>query len=189
MMATTATLARFMMVVLPLAGFTPLRAQEFKSPIWGGSGGTSSYNLDCGSSGVMVGIYGKTGLWIDQLGIICRAVKADGTLGSSFTRGPSGGSGGTSGTAQCESGKVVGHFYVHAGSYINMASVGCYPWLPNTRRPDYSKNYYGQAIGSTNYLLSEASTRCPVEKVGKALRGKYGIYIDSLQFVCDAYNQ
>lgn len=182
---------------LLLSGTLPATAQEFKGPLWGGGGGASSYNLDCGSSGVMVGIYGKAGNWIDQIGITCQTVNADGTLGSTYTRGPKGGAGGTGATSRCASGKVVGALFSASGTFINQVILSCYPWSSTTRRPDF----HGDAQSATAFAIGRATgvlpftthrnavVHCPDEKVGKALRGRYGTYIDSLQFVCDDYDK
>lgn len=166
-------------------------AAEFKGPVWGGSGGNHSYNLDCGSGGVMVGVSGKAGSWIDQLVVTCRSVAANGSLGSTYTRGPVGGTGGTGKSVICASGYVVGKMASSSGSYMNELSPMCYPWNASTRRPDYAMPKYPGVFGGWLFTLGinhNEPVMCPAEKVGKALRGKYGGYIDSLQFVCDQYN-
>jgi hypothetical protein len=171
----------------------PLRAQEFKGPLWGGSGGSSSYNLDCGSTGVMVGLYGKVGLWIDQIGVVCRKVNPDGTLGSTYTRGPVGGSGGSGDRADCPSGSVITVMGSWSGSFMDQVGVECYGWSPGSRRA--GGGYTGAAslgkVGTIHLpgLTFNQKVNCPAEKVGKAVRGKSGGYIDSLQFVCDDYNK
>jgi hypothetical protein len=177
----------------------PAVAQEFKGPIWGGSGGTSSYDLDCGTSGVMVGIYGKAGNWVDQIGITCQKVNADGTLGSTYTRGPKGGSGGSGATSRCDSGMVVGAMSSFSGSFMDQVHPWCWPWSSSTRRPNFSSAIrapVSYAVGTMGIAGALSFTirlndmvYCPNEKVGKALRGRYGGYIDSLQFVCDDYNK
>jgi hypothetical protein len=164
-----------------------LHAQEYRGPIWGGTGGTATYNLDCGSAGILVGVYGKVGLWVDQLGIICQTVKADGTLGGSYTKGPVGGPGGTSETARCPSGQGVGSAGARAGSYIEYVHIACWPWDPGTRRLNTSGYETNKDLGEWSTAMR--SFRCSEEKIGKALRGKYGSYIDSMQFVCDDYNK
>lgn len=174
------------MISIPVVWLGAAQAQEFKSPIWGGSGGTSSYNLDCGSSGVMVGFYGKTGMWVDQIGVTCQVVNSDGTLGATYTRGPVGGSGGTTASARCTSGMVVGQLLGIGGSYINSVYFQCAIWMPGTRRLNWSGTIQSKALGTE---VGTGSVRCPPEKVGKAIRGKSGGYIDSLQFVCDDYNK
>lgn len=166
-------------------------AQEFKSAVWGGAGGSSSYNLDCGSSGVMTGVYGKTGTWIDQLGITCRTVKSDGTLGDTYTRGPVGGAGGTSLTRGCPAGWVIGRVESYSGSYINRVSLWCFAWSASSRRLDYAVPKYIGVLGGIampGTAFNEAVT-CPAEKLAKAFRGKSGSYIDSLQFVCDNWDK
>jgi len=167
----------------------PLQGQEFKGPIWGGSGGTSSYNLDCGSTGIITGIYGKSGFWIDQVGIICRTVNADGNLGSTYTKGPAGGSGGTASTVQCPSGRILGGLRGAAGSYMEQLDLGCFPWSASTKRADYTVSWQMTRFGNLMAVQLLTKVQCPDEKVGKALRGKSGSYIDSMQFVCDAYNK
>jgi hypothetical protein len=181
------------MVLLTASGSA--NAQEFKGPIWGGSGGTTGYNLDCGSTGVMVGIYGKTGMWIDQIGITCQTVKADGTLGGTYTRGPVGGSGGDGAASRCDPGMVVGQMIAATGAFVDRVIIYCFSWDPRARRYTDGKASYGGnlgTVGALGYLGSinlNSEVKCPLEKVAKAIRGKYGSYIDSLQFVCDDYNK
>jgi hypothetical protein len=176
-------------MTLLFAGSAAGNAQEFKSPLWGSSGGTTSYNLDCGSGGVMVGVYGKTGQWIDAIGVTCQRVNPDGTLGSSFTRGPSGGSGGTGSEARCAAGKVIAAMTAYTGSYVNAFVISCFSWSASTRRPVYEPQPAFKWFGLGSAGTQNARFVCSVEKVGKALRGKYGWYIDSLQFVCDDFDK
>jgi hypothetical protein len=37
--------------------------------------------------------------------------------------------------------------------------------------------------------LTNPAVACPAGKVGKAIRGRRGSYIDSLRYVCDDYNK
>lgn len=171
-----------------------LGAQEYKGPLWGGTGGTRSYNLDCGSTGVMVGLYGKDGTWVDQIAVRCRTVNSDGSLGSYYSKGPTGGSGGAGANAECPSGSVVGVMAATSGSFINDVSVQCYAWIASTRRFDHHqyKGIYGigDPVSPVSFgAVSNAVVSCPEELVGKAIRGRSGSYVDSLQFVCDAYNR
>jgi hypothetical protein len=181
-------------MALPVTGLRAAHAQEFKGPLWGGSGGTSTYNLDCGSTGVMVGLYGKAGMWIDQIGITCQTVNADGALGSTYTRGPVGGPGGTGANIRCNAGWAVRWMSTATGTYVDAIGLVCGPWSPSTRRIE--GNYqFTSGLGTPGYLgiltgiKNNPYVQCPTEKVGKAVRGKYGSYIDSLQFVCDDYNK
>lgn len=61
---------------------------EFITPLFGGSGGNRSYNLDCGNQSAIVGVIYKAGMWPDAIGIVCQQENAQiGTLGNEFTRG------------------------------------------------------------------------------------------------------
>ena len=183
------------LLVMLVAWSGPVHAQEYKGPMWGGSGGTSSYNLDCGSTGVMVGLYGKTGLWIDQIGITCQKINPDGTLGSEYTRGPVGGTGGIGKNARCTEGKAIRAMLSFTGSFVDKLMPTCCPWSATTRRVNGGTGMcfrieIGDWGGVGVFTLVQNDTiTCPPDKVGKALRGKYGSYIDSLQFVCDEYNK
>lgn len=170
-------------------GASPAPAAEQKSPIWGGGGGTHGYNLDCGSTGVMVGVTVKWGQWIDQLGLICRTVKADGTLGSFYTRGPVGGQGGNqSGPSQCREGFVVVSVAGQSGSFVDSFHGHCKRWDAAGRKPT-GETVWDVKVANHKPLSGYNRFPCLGTAVGKALRGKYGWYIDSLQFVCDQYNQ
>jgi hypothetical protein len=175
-------------------------AAEWSTPTFGGSGGTRSYNLDCGREGVMVGLMYKSGSWIDAIGVICRKVDArTGRLGEEFTRGPKGGLGGTATLSKCRSGGVIGSVEgAFWGNFLNHLVLGCYNWDASRKRPG-SKQIVAPTIkipilvkaGKKCGLLCQISGRfvCPRGKAGKALRGKYGGYIDSTRFVCDTWDR
>jgi hypothetical protein len=189
-----------------LASQRRARATEFASPLLGGSGGTRNYNLDCGPSGVMIGVTYKSGSWLDALGLICQRVNRDGSLGDQYTRRAVGGSGGTSRIRRCVDGRVVGGIKVMSGSFVNRLTFYCVPWIASTKRPenftlDDPNVQRGKECRRNSCfpigvlgLPPFGSTRsgvflCPGSKVGKALRGKYGTYIDSVSFVCDHWNK
>jgi hypothetical protein len=196
MRRTTGRLAARALFALLALTVEEAGAAEYSGPVWGGSGGTRSYNLDCGSSGVLVGVYGKTGSWIDQIGLTCRSVAANGTLGSEFTRGPVGGTGGSVKSVKCKSGEVVGGIESWSGSYVEKIRLQCDKWRPEYKRIDYLApidSFLFGGLGTTGIFgrtpEHNPMVRCPRDKVGKALRGKHGAYVDSMKFVCDAYNQ
>ena len=168
---------------------------EFSTPRFGGSGGTRGYNLDCGSGSVMVGGIYKAGLWLDAIGIICRRVNAQtGALEGEFTRGPVGGSGGISKIRRCDSGKVVHGTRVKEGQFVNKISLFCSRWSPSEKTPNKGEGkecVLGEQclfLGGVGGTISDVF-QCPSGKAGKALRGKHGIYVDSLRFVCDFWNK
>ena len=173
---------------------------EYITPLMGGSGGNRSYNLDCGNNAVLVGTTFKAGSWVDALGIVCQRVNPQtGALGDDFTRGPVGGSGGGAQEKRCRDGDVIQSVRrVTTGSYVNFIRFGCTRWQPAQKRPEFTREnrcitnnintckQFGSP-GGINH--SNGPFFCPRGKVGKAFRGKHGIYIDSMKFVCDFWNK
>jgi hypothetical protein len=60
-----------------------------------GGGGGGSYDLNCGPDSAAVGIYGRSGAWIDKLGLLCAPFQPDGTLGDTSMTDAVGGDGGS----------------------------------------------------------------------------------------------
>ena len=178
---------------------TSTSSAEFRTPLFGGSGGNRSYNLDCGREAVMVGYTSKSGSWLDAIGIICQRVdRQTGNLGEQFTRGPRGGPGGVARPSQCPSGSVVGDILTRTGQFVNFVSSACFEWdasrkaLGEPRRRSNGVSFFAHA--GTNCLGNVGCNAngefiCPPGKAGKAIRGRHGIYIDSLRFVCDNWDR
>ncbi len=113
---------------------------EFSTPLFGGSGGNQSYNLDCGNGSILVGAIYKAGLWMDALGIICQQINPQtGALEREFTRGPVGGSGGQAKIARCEPGRVAQGIKAFSGQYINKFHMRCSQWEPARKAPVFSQ--------------------------------------------------
>jgi hypothetical protein len=169
---------------------------EFKTPLFGGSGGTRSYNLDCGNRSVLVGSIFKAGSWFDALGIICQRVNPQtGALGDEFTRGPVGGTGGNARIARCNDGDVAQGVSTRSGQFVNRLVIFCSRWDPSRKAPVFSGSTRCPSgenrclgFGGTSAGRSDAFF-CPSGKVGKAFRGKYGSYTDSARFVCDLWDK
>ncbi len=175
---------------------------EYATPIFGGSGGNRSYNLDCGNGAVLVGAVVKGGLWLDALGIICqRVVSQTGALGDEFTRGPVGGSGGDALFSRCRNGKVVAGIKAFSGQFMNGMLLFCGQWDPSNKTASTSSFLtqtcinerkcirIGRTLSSQGGSAIHSPFHCPSGKVGKAFRGKHGIYVDSTKFVCDFWNK
>jgi hypothetical protein len=167
---------------------------EFATPLIGGSGGHTSYNLNCGSGSVLVGATYKAGMWLDAIGIICQRVNPQtGALEGEFTRGPVGGSGGTARIARCNPGNVVQGIRGYSGQFVHIISMRCSRWEASRKAPVHSTSgrciddrclSFGGSGGSPSDTFY-----CPSGQAGKAFRGKHGIYIDSTRFVCNAWDQ
>ena len=170
---------------------------EFSTPLFGGSGGTRSYNLDCGSGAVLVGAIYKAGSWLDALGIICQRVNSrTGALEGEFTRGPVGGTGGTARTKRCNQGNMITNLRAYSGRFVDGLLVSCGRWVPSRKAANTASGNCSEAadqcmVVGTRSMFSKTSDvfKCPSGLVGKAFRGKYGSYVDSARFVCDYWNK
>jgi hypothetical protein len=188
-------------IVLPLAIDSlalSASAAEFPTPAFGGNGGNRSYNLDCGQDAVMVGLIAKSGSWLDAIGVICRKVNPqNGNLGEEFTRGPKGGSGGTARITKCPFGAVINSAKVQSGQFVNLFATQCYVWEPASKKPtrkyrDRRNREVFPRVGEPCFGIGCSYSDqfvCPTGKAGKALRGRYGAFIDNLRFVCDDWDK
>ena len=97
-------------VALCLSSPAALRAENLPPqllPVFGGLGGTA-FTRDCGKGYVLTGLRWRSGAVVDAIGIMCRPVKSDGTLGPETTIGTlAGGGGGSSGAASCGEGRAL----------------------------------------------------------------------------------
>jgi len=169
-------------------------APEYSTPTFGGGGGSQSYNLDCGNGAVMVGATYKAGLWMDALGIICQQVNQQtGGLEREFTRGPVGGTGGQAKIARCTSGRVAQGIRAFSGQYINLFNMRCSQWDASKKAPVFSAICNPGTVACLTFGGSGGSASdaffCPASMVGKAFRGKHGIYVDSARFICDTWDK
>jgi len=157
-------------------------------PVYGGAGG-SSFTHDCGARHVLTGLRYRTGLVLDAVGILCRPVNADGSLGPESTAGVvSGGAGGTTGTVSCPAGKVVVAADLSYGSYVSYVALECAPWTagPHTFTLTASTGtglYVGAVLTPAPGHGREQceSNRQPA----RGVRGRAAAFVDALGLVCD----
>jgi hypothetical protein len=157
--------------VLALA---PLRAPDLPAqylPVLGGSGGTA-FTRSCGADRVLTGVRFRSGLSLDAIGLLCRPVNADGSLGSESTVGTlAGGGGGTAGFASCRTGSVVGSAYIMYGREKSTRSYLAYAGVVNAGRIGFSG-------GATTSCEQKSQ---PVV----ALRGREASLVDALGLICN----
>jgi LCCL domain len=90
-----------------------------------GGGGGDAHELECNGGDVAVGIHGRSGVYVDRLGLQCATRNSDGSPGATYNRGPYGGSGGGSFSQTCPSGQVVVGLYGRSGQYIDRVGLDC----------------------------------------------------------------
>ena len=162
--------------------FADLPAQAL--PVFGGGGG-SSFTRNCGDNRVATGFQVRRGLYIDAIGLMCRPVAANGTLGAESAGSLAGGSGGAFTTRSCPSGSVVTGGSVEYGRVVETVRVSCRDWKPATR-----------SFGTTEIIVSVAGSSTATVTIGRSacenatqpvvtIRGRAGLVVDAVGFTCD----
>ncbi len=154
-------------------------------PVYGGSGG-AAFSRDCGSGKVMTGLRFRAGVVLDAVGLLCRPVLANGTLGSESTVGTLvGGGGGSSGTRSCAKDMVVVGALIEHGTYINILSLVCRTWKAAKRGHGLPEEFTAGA-GFTIPTSTRNAERCEVPTQPSAgIRGRAGSLVDAIGFICD----
>ena len=183
-------LARSMILGLTWSALTllPLRATDLpeqKLPVFGGSGGTA-FSRDCGAGRVLTGLRYRAGLSLDAIGLLCRPVNADGSLGSETTVGTMvGGGGGTFGAKSCPAGTVAIGAFIDYGTWVDGLTINCGSWSKGTRaftKPSSSAFNVGRILSfnTAGVRSCEAVTQPAV-----AIRGRAASLVDAIGFICD----
>src|SRR5262249_22503784 len=113
----------------------------------GGLGGTR-YSLACNANETLVGIAGRSGSFVDQVGPQC--VRLDSTghwIGNPVTRGSAGGTGGSPYTKTCARDSAVSGFRGRGNSYVDQLDVSC-KTLTSAGKTTGSDTFLGAVGGS-----------------------------------------
>jgi hypothetical protein len=173
--------------MIPLTTIVPALPTQYL-PIWGGSGG-SGYTRSCGTGKVLTGLQFRVGLVVDAVGVLCRTVQADGTLGSQTTVGTlvGGGGGSTVNLSSCPSGQVVTGARVIFGSFVDGIALECSAWNASARTfgsTVVKRLYIGADVekpgGNTRGSSCEANTQPAI-----GIRGRASVVVDAIGLFCD----
>lgn len=171
--------------ILPLP--TPTDLPPELLPVYGGSSGTG-FTRDCGSGSVLTGLRYRAGLVVDALGLVCRRVNADGTLGQELNVGTmAGNAAGTESIRRCPDGEVIGGSEIIHGLYVDGLAPFCFPWNPAQRtfQSGAVTSYFvvGASVRPTSTRSREtcSNTRQPA----RGIRGRAASFIDAVGFTCD----
>jgi hypothetical protein len=178
---------RLFLPTLALVAFAASDLPPQNLPILGGSGGTA-FSRDCGAGHVLSGVRYRSGMVIDALGLQCRPVLGDGSLGPESAVGAlAGGGGGTIAVASCPAGRVVTGLRVRFGSYVSYVIVSCRAWSGGTRT--YAASGPVSAVSLGSVLTPSAATTdqaCESSRQPAAgLRGRAATFVDAVGLVCD----
>ena len=152
-------------------------------PLIGGVGGTA-FTSECPDNHVLTGFRYRRGLLVDAIGIKCRPVRADGTLGAEINSGNLvGGGGGTAGSVSCPIGKVVAwESGLSSGAGISKLYFRCYRWFPASRTWAGEESPSLVVVGNGWTLTEHTCSAATAPATG--IRGRNGMIVDAVGLHC-----
>ena len=156
-------------------------------PIFGGNGG-SGFTRSCGAGKVLTGLQVRVGLVVDAVGVLCRPVQANGSLGSQSIVGSLvGGGGGTGFQFSCPTGTVVGGAAIVFGSFVDGIHLRCHAWSASTRSfgSTVTKNLYIGADGERPGGNMQGNGCEAKTQPAVGIRGRASSLVDAIGFFCD----
>ena len=150
-------------------------------PLMGNSLGGNAFRRTCPDNHVLTGIRYRRGIVLDGVGIQCRPVRADGTLGTQINYGDmAGGNGGTYGTVSCSTNHVIASEQTTLGG----SAVGCHEWVPASRT---WKTERSNAMKVTGPTPTGQMTSCPnTSEPGRGIHGRHGMIVDRWGVSCNS---
>lgn len=153
--------------------------EVYTLPARGGFGGVP-HTLRCPSGRVAVGIYGRSGVYVDKLGLVCAHLHKSGNLGPAGDVGTFGGNGGNFFRLTCPHNQAIVGIHGGAGDYVDRIGLRCAEvedWYEDNE-VDHSTATAGGQGGSP------FSDECPRQYVVDQLNVRTGDYVDQVEAVC-----
>lgn len=152
---------------------------------FGGSGDRSG-RPECDKGKYLVGVSIRTGLWWDQMRIVCAPARAGGALGPGEKAGLEyGGRGGGSPREYVCPEKTVMN-----GVYVILTKERQVAWVYLYCSPDPLKDLRAEQVDTAGSRFAEgkrSKQMCPVGEAAKGFRVNYGKHVNALGLVCDAF--
>lgn len=148
-------------------------------PARGDYGGVAG-GIACPANSVAVGIQGTLNAYLNSIGLLCRTLNANGTLGASSSTPVAGNQWGTGFSLQCPDGMAIVGFPGHTGWYVD--SLGLYCAAPNAWMSSATVQSTVAEAGSP--YSNPFSDVCPQQQVVTQLAVRNGDVLDQEQALC-----
>lgn len=158
----------------------PAVARDFE--IYGTNDGQLARD-ECPAGQYLVGIVGNTGLWIDQIAVVCAELKSDNTFSGGKTLPSRGGNGGTFKQVMCDKNdEAIGEIDIERNSNYQIAGVPfvCVSIETGARTPHVFN-------GSGNYTGNPPTQACNSGELATGLTIRYDQYVNGLALICGTY--
>lgn len=184
----------FLFLALLIVGLQPVRAADRYGPTIGGTGG-NQFALRCPAGGVVVGVVGGAGAYVDRIGPVC----------SGNSAGYAGGTGSPNKDAYCPQGSMISRIAVQtlrsANHLLNALRIECVERV-NPSHVTATIPYYTPSDGDTSQTLefwmntlnpNEIRTHADTPSVGLltcapdsmvGFQGNAGASIDAFGLIC-----
>lgn len=146
----------------------------------GGSGG-GSYGLSCNTGSVAVGLNVRAGSYVDRIEPVCAPVSADLSLGTTYTIGSAGGSGGGQTSLTCPTNEALVGIYGRSGNLLDRIGIRCQSLSSFKLDRTSAKGSFAGGSGGVDF-----DNVCPKGFAIKSFWGSAGSYVDALQAECVA---
>jgi hypothetical protein len=178
-----------------LLSIEPAHATVF--PAMGGRGDRAEEYL-CPTGEVLIGFRGRTGSWIDQIGLLCAAPGADYSIGPSNALPPRGGNGGSPTEQYCApdsairrietrfmAGTVGGIKSMDRAKYVLSITFECLRPIDGS---DAGGNVFGgTGFGSDLWPVGPVENGCENDEYATGLNIRYGKYVNAAGLICDPF--
>ncbi|WP_205042042.1 CAP domain-containing protein [Rhodoligotrophos defluvii] len=171
--AKLAVLAYFFFFSVPYA----VAVTEF--PPHGGPGG-GDFREECPSGEYLVGARYRSGLWLDQISIICAPIDAAGLTGQHSHGSPVGGNGGAPGEKWCNPGHTIvggGILLRSDNRYVRMIDFRC-------KATTSDAGYLLANVGAPASIFPEHHQSCPTGEAVVGIHGRAGAFVDAIGLIC-----
>ncbi|WP_199243333.1 hypothetical protein [Vitiosangium sp. GDMCC 1.1324] len=148
-------------------------------PARGDYGGVAG-GIACPANSVAVGIQGTLSAYLNSIGLVCRTLNADGTLGATSSTAVAGSQWGSFFSLQCPDGMAIVGFPGHTGWYVD--SLGLYCAAPNAWMSSATVQSTVAETGSP--YSNPFSDVCPQQQVVTQLAVRNGNVLDQEQALC-----
>jgi hypothetical protein len=149
-----------------------------------GGGGGNSYDLRCQINEALVGLYGRSGGAVDQVGALCATIDQNGQwVGNPVRRGSAGGNGGGEFERRCAVNAVVTGFRSRAGAAVDQLQPVCTPLTDNGATDSGASTSTLDPVGGDGGS-AQPLMACPSGLPATGLFGRAGTRLDAFGLQC-----
>ena len=180
---------RSLMIALALLVLSARPAVATDFQVLGATNGLNGFRDVCRPGSYLVGLRARTGKWMDKVGIVCKKLNADGSMGPrDVGYGSHGGNGGAEIENVCSDGKLIKgmYFFLAANKGLVTAIVFSCSSASNTGPGLYDPSN-PISFGNRDMNNDSGKSRdqfCPDGEAAIGLAGSFSTYVNAIGLIC-----